>query len=38
VDVHDFQAPEDGGHLTAYVKKIYATPKPVVDKVTEPIK
>jgi tripartite-type tricarboxylate transporter receptor subunit TctC len=25
--------PEDGEHLTALIKKIYATPKPIVDKV-----
>jgi tripartite-type tricarboxylate transporter receptor subunit TctC len=31
-------APEDGEHLTAYVKKIYATPKPIVDKIVELIK
>ena len=25
--------PEDGEHLTALIKKIYATPKPIIDKV-----
>lgn len=30
--------PEDGAHLEALVKKIYATPKPIVDKVGELIK
>jgi tripartite-type tricarboxylate transporter receptor subunit TctC len=30
--------PEDGSHLEALVKKIYATPKPIVDKVGELIK
>jgi tripartite-type tricarboxylate transporter receptor subunit TctC len=30
--------PEDGEHLEALVKKIYATPKPIVDKVGELIK
>ena len=31
-------APEDGEHLAALVKKIYATPKPIVDKIAELIK
>jgi tripartite-type tricarboxylate transporter receptor subunit TctC len=31
-------APEDGEHLAALVKKIYATPKPIVDKIGELIK
>ncbi len=30
--------PEDGDHLAALIKKIYATPKPIVDKVGELIK
>jgi tripartite-type tricarboxylate transporter receptor subunit TctC len=30
--------PEDGAHLEALIKKIYATPKPIVDKVGELIK
>jgi tripartite-type tricarboxylate transporter receptor subunit TctC len=30
--------PEDGEHLAALIQKIYATPKPVVDKVGELIK
>ena len=30
--------PEDGEHLTAYVKKIYATPNPIMDKIAELIK
>ena len=30
--------PEDGEHLTALIKKIYATPKPVVDRIGELIK
>ena len=30
--------PEDGEHLAALIKKIYATPKPIVDKVGELIK
>jgi tripartite-type tricarboxylate transporter receptor subunit TctC len=30
--------PEDGEHLEALIRKIYATPKPVVDKVSELIK
>jgi tripartite-type tricarboxylate transporter receptor subunit TctC len=30
--------PEDGEHITALVKKIYATPKPIVDKIGELIK
>jgi tripartite-type tricarboxylate transporter receptor subunit TctC len=29
---------EDGEHLTALIKKIYATPKPIVDKIGELIK
>jgi hypothetical protein len=28
-------APEDGEHLAALVKRIYATPKPIVDKIGE---
>jgi len=28
----------DGVHLAAFVKRIYATPKPIVDKVIELIK
>ena len=31
-------APEDGDQLAALVKKIYATPKPIVDKIAELIK
>ncbi len=31
-------APEDGAHLAALILKIYATPKPIVDKVTSLIK
>jgi tripartite-type tricarboxylate transporter receptor subunit TctC len=31
-------APQDGEQLAAYVKKIYATPKPIVDKIGELIK
>jgi tripartite-type tricarboxylate transporter receptor subunit TctC len=31
-------APEDGEHLAALIKKIYATPKPIVDKIGELIK
>ena len=31
-------APMDGEHLAALVKRIYTTPKPIVDKVTELIK
>jgi tripartite-type tricarboxylate transporter receptor subunit TctC len=31
-------APEDGEHLSALIQKIYATPKPIVDRVTELIK
>src|SRR5919197_6746803 len=27
--------PEDGEHLAALIKKIYATPKPIVDKISE---
>ncbi len=30
--------PEDGEHLEALIKKIYATPKPVVDRIGELIK
>jgi tripartite-type tricarboxylate transporter receptor subunit TctC len=30
--------PEDGEHLTALIRKIYATPKPIVDKIGELIK
>ena len=30
--------PEDGEHVAALVKKIYATPKPIVDKIGELIK
>jgi tripartite-type tricarboxylate transporter receptor subunit TctC len=30
--------PEDGAHLEALIRKIYATPKPIVDKVGELIK
>ena len=30
--------PEDGEHLTALIMKIYATPKPIVDRVTALIK
>jgi tripartite-type tricarboxylate transporter receptor subunit TctC len=30
--------PEDGEHLTALVKRIYSTPKPIVDKIAELIK
>ncbi len=30
--------PEDGAHLTALIAKIYATPKPIVDRVTGLIK
>ena len=30
--------PEDGEHLAALIKKIYATPKPIVDKIVELIK
>jgi len=30
--------PDDGEHLAALIKKIYATPKPIVDRVTELIK
>jgi hypothetical protein len=30
--------PEDGAHLAALIAKIYATPKPIVDKVTGLIK
>jgi hypothetical protein len=31
-------APEDGEHLTALIRKIYATPKPIVEKIGELIK
>jgi Tripartite tricarboxylate transporter family receptor len=31
-------APEDGEHLAALVKKVYATPKPIVEKIAELIK
>ena len=30
--------PEDGAHLAALINKIYATPKPIVDKIAELIK
>jgi hypothetical protein len=30
--------PEDGQHLAALIAKIYATPKPIVDRVTGLIK
>jgi len=30
--------PEDGEHIAALVKKVYATPKPIVDKIGELIK
>jgi tripartite-type tricarboxylate transporter receptor subunit TctC len=30
--------PEDGEHLAALIKKIYATPKPIVEKVSELVK
>ena len=30
--------PEDGEHLAALIKRIYATPKPVVEKVSELVK
>ena len=30
--------PEDGEHLAALIKKVYATPKPIVDKIGELIK
>jgi hypothetical protein len=30
--------PEDGEHLAALIQKIYATPKPIVDKIGELIK
>jgi len=30
--------PEDGEHLAALIKKIYATPKPIVEKISELIK
>ena len=30
--------PEDGAHLAALIAKIYATPKPIVDKITGLIK
>jgi hypothetical protein len=31
-------APEDGAYLAALITKIYATPKPIVERVTELIK
>ena len=31
-------APEDGEHLTALIKRIYATPRPIVAKIGELIK
>ena len=31
-------APEDGEHLSGLIRKIYATPKPIVEKVSELIK
>ena len=31
-------APEDGENLSALIRKIYATPKPIVEKVSELIK
>jgi tripartite-type tricarboxylate transporter receptor subunit TctC len=30
--------PEDGEHLQALIEKIYATPKAIVDRVTEIVK
>ena len=30
--------PEDGEHLGALITKVYATPKPIVDKIGELIK
>ena len=30
--------PEDGEHLAALIAKIYATPKPIVDKIASMIK
>ena len=30
--------PEDGEHLAALIKKIYSTPKPIVEKITELVK
>ena len=30
--------PEDGEHLAALIRKIYATPKPIIDKVGNLIK
>ena len=30
--------PEDGEYLTAMIKRIYATPKPIVNRVAELIK
>jgi hypothetical protein len=30
--------PDDGEHLSALIKNIYATPKPIIEKVTELIK
>jgi tripartite-type tricarboxylate transporter receptor subunit TctC len=31
-------APEDGEHLATLIRKVYATPKPIVDKVGDLIK
>ena len=31
-------APEDGEHLAALIAKIYATPRPIVDRITSLIK
>jgi hypothetical protein len=31
-------APVDGEHLATLIKKIYATPKPIVDKIIELIR
>jgi hypothetical protein len=31
-------APENGEHLAALIAKIYATPKPIVDRITSLIK
>jgi hypothetical protein len=30
--------PQDGAYLAALIKQVYATPKPIVDKVAELIK
>jgi tripartite-type tricarboxylate transporter receptor subunit TctC len=30
--------PEDGAHLAALIDKVYATPKPIVDKIGDLIK